>query len=207
MDKIQFSAFVFQINLVNGFALLDNRGKIFNDILNYNNKVLENGDTLKSSSDKMEFALNSTTFIAKLHPHIINKIDTIENAITHIEKCNKEFIDKAKDICKIINVSELTRFASRFQVNYQQVDKKHIKAILNDNSKDTSNINIQKQISKDGLIMKAINSSNQNLQLDIDRYINTLRFKVNDIDEKYKIILENCYKNISDPTKLFNSYF
>lgn len=201
MNIKSFQTFVFQVNLVDAYSFLDNRGKVFSKALNFGeNKLIENGDTLRVSDDKADYSLSSATFIMRIKP---DKLQTFidENKktelVSYVNSLNKEYIEKTKEICNLLQIEKISRFACRFITNYKDSKDKEIedifgitKSILN---KDLRSV--EKTISTNGANLRC-SYNGTDLVLDIDKYINSKHFDIKEIDDKYNKVLQNFRENI-----------
>lgn len=203
MNIHSFEALVFQVNLVDNYSFLDNRGKVFSKILTEKDKLIQNGDTLKTADDKAEYSLDTTAFVMKLNKTKIQEFIENDKLIPQINALNGTFIKRTNAICDLLDVKKISRFACRFIVKYSGATNKDLEKVFdvpNDLLKKDLK-NLRKELSISGLNFKSYYNDSL-LALDVDTYINTEKFNINEIESKYKLILENFRKNISDPQKI-----
>ena len=210
MNIKDFGAFVFQINLVNGFSILDNRGKIFSEILNFGDqKILENNDTVRVSDERGEYQVSAISFLVKLRVDKINALITEgkeDQVVSYINSSLEDFINKSKAICALLKVKKVSRFACRFIANYTNASESDVKSIFSIEKKalERDFKNITRGINANELIFSAIYDKTK-LTLDIDKYINTNQFDIDEIEEKYDIILKQFRDNILSPRTMVNN--
>lgn len=201
MNIKSFQAFVFQVNLVDAYSFFDNRGKVFAKALNFGqNKSIKDGDALIVNDDKADYYLNSATFIMRIRPDNLQSFIS-ENKktelVSYVNSLNKEYIERIKEICNLLQVEKISRFACRFIANYKDCKDKEVedifgitKSILN---KDLRNV--EKNILTNGANLRC-SYNGADLVLDVDKYINSKYFDINEIDDKYNKVLQNFRENI-----------
>lgn len=207
MNIQSFDALVFQINLVNAFSILDNRGKILSDILNFGNqKFLQDNDGVRIIDDKGEYQVSALSFLVKLNTVKLNALiqeNKQDQIVSYVNSILEDFISKGKAICALLNVKKVNRFACRFIVNYTNPNDSDLKSIFSIDKKilEKDFRNIGRSVNMNELIFTASYDKNI-VNLDIDRYINTNQFDVDEIDEKYDIILKQFRDNILNPKRM-----
>lgn len=201
MNINSFQAFVFQVNLVDVYSFFDNRGKVFAKALNFGqNKSIENSDTLRVSDDKADYSLNSATFIMKIKTDklqgFINENKKTE-LVSYVNNLNKEYIEKTKEICNLLQVEKISRFACRFIANYKDCKDEEIEDIfgITKNILNKGLRNAEKNISTNSANLRC-SYNGDNLILDIDKYINSKHFDIKEIEDNYSKVLQNFRENI-----------
>lgn len=193
-----FSAFVFQINLVNGYNYLDNKGRILSTVFP-NDRFVADNQALVITDAKGEFTINSKSIIYKINKKIINDYDgNIYNCICTI---NENFIKKSTEVCKIIDVQLINRIACRFIVEFPNLEKEIIRNIFKQEILDSEITAFEQRFTKKGLIAQ-YKLAGRNLTIDIDKFINRDNHNLNKLQEYFMKILGQFKLKFSSPVDL-----
>lgn len=199
MELKHINAFVFQVNLVDGYNFLDNKGKIFRDVFKKaHNKGFMKIDEIFANYDKVQYVLSTNSFSMKLIGGTIDDITNDNKSISSFILQEKEnYIEKTKTICNILNIEKINRFACRFISQFSEPKNHEEMKKLFKLDTNQALIKFEKNISYKGVNFKS-SWNGHNITLDIDRYINSQEFDIKEIDKKYDIILSSIQGNMTD---------
>ena len=208
--KIQsFQALAFQLNFSEAYYFLDNRGKLFDKVLNFEGEKLieNNGHGLRVNSEEASYTLNHQSFSMKINTSDLNNISSKEEELfDHVKSLNNKFIGLTEKICNVLDINYLSRIACRFIVNYSEVNDKYLSTIFNSSQnilkKNINYLENRVSIKNEANLKCSYNGNNQILTIDFDKYINNKNFKIGEVSSKYKAIMRS-FSNVFNAKNLF----
>ena len=165
---------------LDNILLLDNKGKILSEVFGDDKyiKQLENMDDITAQENEILYRITPLLFsISK------NNIKNIDLTIKDLQSKFKEKFDK---ICSILDTNYFNRIGCRFKSSYSGCDNNFLNTILG-NEVTEEQTYIDKTVRKKGINLY-IRYERSLLTVDVDKYFNGEKFKVDDIQKKLDYI-------------------